>query len=217
MAPGDQIDLYTSIHKALRLALFEITIEAGRIDWADPLEVTNFARRWPPVLALLRAHTAHGDNHVLRLLDRHDAAITEAPADQHRDLNDLLDDLDERLQAVLSAPDTAAGLAFYRDLARFVAACLPHLHFEETEVMPRIRELCGAEEIAAARAAIVAESSPELSAITLEFLLPALDRCSRRMLASQLFETASPPVVATTANGAATEHQPLTGGHYDNA
>ena len=82
------------------------------------------------------------------------------PAQQHRDLDDLLDDLAERFETVLAAPGMASGLELYRDLARFVAAYLTHMHDEETRVMGRIWACCTDEEIAGARQRFMAGMSP---------------------------------------------------------
>jgi hypothetical protein len=119
-------DLFTIIHKGLRLGLFDITVQAGRTDWADPAQVTDLGEHWHGLLTLLRAHGDHEDQHILRLLDPYDPFAAEPTAEQHRDLDDLLDDLDERFEMVLAAPGMASGLDLYRDLARFAAAYLTH-------------------------------------------------------------------------------------------
>ena len=62
-------DLFTIIHKGLRLGLFDITVQAGRTDWADPAQVTDLGERWHGLLTLLRAHGDHENQHILRLLD----------------------------------------------------------------------------------------------------------------------------------------------------
>jgi uncharacterized protein YndB with AHSA1/START domain len=196
-------DLFTHIHKALRLGLFDITAQAGRTDWSDADEIAELQARWRPLLALLRAHTAHEDDHILRILDRHDAAATEPTADQHHDLDDLLDELADQFDSLSPTATPAAGLALYRDLARFVAAYFPHLHDEETRIMARIWELCSDEEIAATRARFMADTTPEILTATLTWMLPALDRPTRRALVGGLAATAPPPVVAMALDIAA--------------
>lgn len=205
-------DLFTHIHKALRLGLFDITAEAGRTDWTDEAEIAELQARWRPLHALLRAHTAHEDNYILRILDRHDAAATEATADQHHDLDDLLDELAEQFDNVTRTPNPTAGLALDRDLARFVAAYLPHLHDEETRIMARIWELCSDEEIADTRARFMADTTPEVLTASLTWMLPALDRPTRRALFGGLAATAPPPVVAMALDVAATA---LRSGDFD--
>ena len=179
-------DLFTIIHKGLRLGLFDITVQAGRTDWADPAQVTELGERWQGLLTLLRAHGDHEDQHILRLLDPHDPLAAEPTAEQHRDLDDLLDDLAERFETVLAAPGVASGLELYRDLARFVAAYLTHMHDEETRVMGRIWACCTDEEIAGARQRFMAGMSPQVRALSLEYTLPALDGPTRMALEASL-------------------------------
>jgi hypothetical protein len=179
-------DLFTSIHKGLRLGLFDITVQAGRTDWADPAQVTELGERWQGLLTLLRAHGDHEDQHILRLLDPHDPLAAEPTAEQHRDLDDLLDDLAERFETVLAAPGMASGLELYRDLARFVAAYLTHMHDEETRVMGRIWACCTDEEIAGARQRFMAGMSPQVQALSIDYTLPALDGPTRMTLEGRL-------------------------------
>jgi hypothetical protein len=188
-------DLFTHIHKALRLGLFDLTVRAGRTDWSQPSEVGDLGARWRPLLALLRAHSEHEDDHILRILDKHDPHSTEAAADQHKDLEDLLENLAERFDAIERDGETAAGLALYRDLARFIAAYLPHLHDEETRIMDRIWACCSDEEIAATRQRFMATITPSIQATTLEYMLPAIDSASRRELIVAIAGTAPPPVL----------------------
>jgi hypothetical protein len=185
-------DLFTTIHKGLRLGLFDITVQAGRTDWADPAQVTELGERWHGLLTLLRAHGDHEDQHILRLLDSHDPLATEPAAEQHRDLDDLLDDLADRFAMVLAAPGTASGLDLYRDLARFAAAYLTHMHDEETHVMGRIWACCTDEEIAGARQRFMAGMSPQVQALSIEYTLPALDGPARTALMAGL--AGAPPV-----------------------
>jgi hypothetical protein len=185
-------DLFTYIHKGLRLGLFDITVQAGRTDWADPAQVTDLGERWHGLLTLLRAHGDHEDRHILRLLDSYDPFATEPTAEQHRDLDDLLDDLANRFEDVLTAPGMAPGLDLYRDLARFVAAYLTHMHDEETRVMGRIWACCTDEEIAGARQRFMADMSPQVQALSIEYILRALDGLTRMALEARLEAAAAP-------------------------
>ena len=188
---AERDDLFTIIHKGLRLGLFEITVQAGRTDWADPAQVSELGERWHGLLTLLRAHGDHEDQHILRLLDSCDPLATEPTSEQHRDLDDLLDDLAERFETVLAAPRLASGLDMYRDLARFVAAYLTHMHDEETRVMGRIWACCTDEEIAGARQRFMAGMSPQVQALSLEYTLPALDGPTRTALEARLKDAAA--------------------------
>lgn len=179
-------DLFTVIHKALRHGLFDVTTRAGATDWDDADDIRMLEEKWRPLLALLQSHARHEDEHIFRLLDGRDGAALDHVSEQHRDLDDLLDHLAGSFDRLVRRPDPAGGLAFYRDLARYVAAYLPHLHEEETVVMARIWEACTDDEIAATRAAFMAEITPEEQSTTMALLLPALDRPTRHALMANL-------------------------------
>lgn len=181
--PNARDDLFTHIHKAIRLGLFEVTAQTGRTDWQDPGQVAEVGGHWHELLEVLRAHTEHEDRYIFALLDGHDPMAVEPAGDAHRDLDDLLDDLAARFEAILARPDRVAGLDLYRDLNRFIAAYLPHLHDEETRIMRRIWECCSDEEIGACRARFMAATTPEVSATSLRLLFSALDRSTRLALA----------------------------------
>jgi Hemerythrin HHE cation binding domain len=185
-------DLFTHIHKGLRLGLFELTVETGRVDWNDAQAVVALGERWQDLYDLLRVHTEHEDNHILRLLDTKDPMAAEPAGDAHRDLDDLLGDLDERFATILADPDATRGLELYRDLNRFVAAYLPHLHDEETRIMARIWDVCSDDEIAACRAAFMADTTPSVTATSLRYLLPAIDQPTRLALAQNIAAAPEP-------------------------
>ena len=192
-------DLFTHIHKAIRLGLFEVTTQTGRTDWEDPGEVAELGGRWRDLLELLRAHTEHEDRYIFALLDGHDPMAVEPAGDAHRDLDDLLDDLAARFEAILARPDRVAGLDLYRDLNRFIAAYLPHLHDEETRIMRRIWETCTDEEIGTCRARFMAETPPAVTATSLRYLLSAIDQPTRLALAGTMAGAPEPVVAGVVA------------------
>jgi hypothetical protein len=175
-------DLFTSIHKALRKGLFDITVRAGATDWTDPADVAEFRAQWLPLLDLLRSHSRHEDTHFMPLVNGRGPAVTAAIGEQHDDLDDLLEELAGRIEAACAARAPDTGLEVYRDLARYVAGYLTHLHYEETVVMPAIWAACTDEQIAAARAALMADIGPDEGAYTMQLLLPALDPGTRAQL-----------------------------------
>ena len=141
---------------------------------------------WRPLHDLLQSHTRHEDDHILRLLDGRGPSSAARAGDEHRDLDDLLDELTATVDRAVQHPDPTTGRAAYRDLCRFIAAYLPHLHAEETEVMPRIWELCSDEEIGATRAAFMAEIGDAEREYTIGLLLPSIDGPTRDRMMSAL-------------------------------
>lgn len=175
-------DLFTHIHKALRKGLFDVTVRAGATDWDDPVDVAALRAQWRPLRTLLDGHTAHEDTHVFRVLDGHDTTVLDAVEADHERLDAALAALDVAMERAVTVPDPVTGLEAYRRLALFVAAYLPHIHAEETTVMASIWAQCTDEEIAVARAGLMAEISPQDRALSLELMLGAVDPATRRAL-----------------------------------
>jgi hypothetical protein len=190
-------DLFTPIHKALRKGLFDVSIQTGSTDWTDPADVERLAACWRPLRQLLHSHAHHEDHHIFRVLDAHDDSVLAEVEADHDALDRQLADLDASLEAAFAAPEPLAGLDVYRQLALFVAAYLPHIHREETEVMASIWRQCTDEEIAAARAGFMAEITPEDRTLTLELMLPAVDPATRAAIVGGVVATAPSPVADT--------------------
>jgi hypothetical protein len=188
-------DLFTNIHKAIRAGLFDLITTAGSTDWTDAAAVAAFDTDWRRLRALLAAHTEHEDRHILRILDGHDRGATDPAEAQHRRLDGWLRDLTDWIEAIVADPDPLRGLALYRELAMFCADYLTHIHEEETTIMSRVWELCTDEEIAATRAAFMAETTPDILDTSLRLMLPAIDPGARADLVAGLAATAPPPVL----------------------
>jgi hypothetical protein len=175
-------DLFTNIHKAIRAGLFELITTAGATDWNDPSQLDVFEEKWQRMHQLLDAHTRHEDECILRILDSSDPASTRAAAEQHRSLDMWLDEIANWVGAIVADPDSVRGLALYRELALFCADYLTHIHDEETLVMYRVWELCTDEDIAATRAAFMADTDPAVLDTSLRLLLPSIDPPARTAL-----------------------------------
>ena len=176
--PQQRVDLFTHIHKGLRKGLFELGVQAGSCDWTDRDNVDAVAVTWAPLAEFLRCHTTHEDEFIFRLLND----PTLVPHDDHRDLDDLLADLDERLAALQIEAGQDAGLRWYRDLMRYTAATLQHLHVEETVVLPALWHACTDEELAACRAAFLAGTPASVMTTTLRLLQGAVEPAVARVM-----------------------------------
>jgi hypothetical protein len=187
-------DLLVLIHKALRNGLFEVTRQAGATDWADPVEVDALRRRWDAISGLIRAHAGHEDHHIFALLETKQPGVIELLGIGHDRVEAELDDVAARFAAAFAAPDPGRGRDAYLALSRFVATALAHFADEEPEVMERIWATCTDEEIAACRAAFMAEISPNESLATAELMFPATTPNERAAVIGKVRAAAPPPV-----------------------
>ena len=174
-----RVDLFTDIHKGLRKGLFDLSVQAGTTDWDDPHMVNALGNEWTSMVELLRCHTTHENDYIFSLLP---ATSDIAPNDDHRDLDDLLDDLDTRWTQLRRRPDTHAALAWYRDLNRYIALTLEHLHLEETVVLPALWSARTDDELTDCRTAFIAETPPAVLATTMSLLRGALPPATQRAM-----------------------------------
>lgn len=176
-----RVDLFTDIHKALRKGLFDFSVAAGATDWDVAESVAMLASRWQPLVALLRSHTDHENNYIFRLLDG-TAGAAAIPEDDHRDLDDLLDELDDQFAVLRNTPDATATLTWYRNLNRYIALTLEHLHVEETTVMPALWSERADPELADCRTTFLAATPPDVLHTTITLFRSALSPASQHAI-----------------------------------
>ena len=176
--PQQRVDLFTHIHKGLRKGLFDLGVQAGTCDWTNPDDVDALSAAWVALAEFLRAHTGHEEEFIFPLV----ADQQGAPQEDHRDLDDLLDDLDARLSRLQVHPDPEDGLRWYRDYMRYLAATLTHLHIEETVVLPALWQTCSDEQLAGCRAAFLAASPTSVVETTMRLLRGAVEPAVQQAL-----------------------------------
>lgn len=187
-------DLLTGIHKALRLGLLRGTVQLGATDWANRADREAAAAEWRHLCDLLRSHSSHEERHILPLLEsKRPSALAGIHAD-HEELDESLDQLDDAIADASASGDTRAGQQAYALAARFTGRYLEHLNEEDRTVMPSIWAACSDEEIAACRAAFMAEIPPGEAAYTQELMLPALSTAERVAVLRGARQHLPPPV-----------------------
>jgi hypothetical protein len=159
-------DLLTGIHKALRLGLLRVTVQLGAADWADPGDRDAAGAEWQRLSGLLRSHASHEDRHIFALVEAKRPGSLAALHADHEELDLLQDQLDHAVQEAARGTAAGAGPRAYARAAAFTGRYLAHLDAEDRTVMPGIWEACSDEEIAACRAAFMAEIGPEEAAYT---------------------------------------------------
>ena len=172
-------DLLTGIHKALRLGLLRVTVQLGAADWADRDDREAAGAEWQRLSGLLRSHASHEDRHIFALLEAKRPGTLAALHADHEELDPLQDQLDHAVQEAARGTGAGAGPRAYAQAAAFTGRYLAHLDAEDRTVMPGIWETCSDDEIAACRAAFMAEIGQEEAAYTQGLVLPALSTPER--------------------------------------
>jgi iron-sulfur cluster repair protein YtfE (RIC family) len=141
----NRLDVYTAVHKMQRARLFELTVEAGKTDPADPVAAARLAAAVDALADELVAHGEHEERFIHPVLRVRAPGLADALEVAHVDLDARLDELRHA-----SATQAAAGddpNLLYRVLAGFTAAYLEHLAVEEGQALPALWQGCGDDEL----------------------------------------------------------------------
>lgn len=172
------VDLYRDIHKGIRTLLFAATERAGRTDPSDPAQRAALAADVTRLAFVLDSHAEHEDAAILPALEIHLPDLAAAIVGTHATL--------EPRVAALAAAATAfssvhagdarrAGHELYLALASFTGDYLAHQDDEERVVMPALEAAVGVEAVLAIHEAIVSSIPPDEMAMSLGFMLPAMN------------------------------------------
>jgi hypothetical protein len=185
-------DYFTVIHKALRRELFGVTTEAAALDWVDEAAVRPFVARWQALVELLHLHSQHEDRHFFALAEKKAPGAVAPLSEQHEILGRALDGVND---AVESAVKGVEPHTVHRRIALFTGAYMPHLDTEERQVMPLLWATCSDAELAETRAGFMADTPPDIAALTMRLMLPAASPAERAGIVGRVRATAPPPMV----------------------
>ncbi len=174
-------DLYRDIHKGIRIALFDLTAHAGRLDPADNCGVLALECEVRDVARLLTEHAAHEDDHLD--LVRFMPEIAERVAADHEALESRIGWFVKLAGGLIGADGSDRRFAvheLYLELASFAAAYLTHQDMEERIIMPALQERLPIEKIVSIHESVIASMAPDELTRGLVAIFPAInveDRC----------------------------------------
>jgi hypothetical protein len=192
-----RIDLYTSIHKALRSFMADTLGAIGRMDIEDSGEREVTMAQLHSLLHLLEHHAQIEDDFIhVAMQARRPGSAREGAAEHERQRRSIAalrrqaDDV-ERLAGEARA---AAAQALYRHLSLFVAENLAHMHQEETAHNAVLWEVFSDDELARIHDRIVASIDPREMAQIVRWMAPSLTPVERAALFGGLQANAPPAV-----------------------
>jgi len=171
-------DLYRDVHKAIRVELFALTTEAGRVDPSDPVARTAVADHVRSVADWLESHAHHEDTAIDPELRRLMPDLAEAVQHDHASFDARTASLIDQAEDAAAATGSDArrlGHRLYLELASFTSAYLAHQDVEERLIMPCLEASLGVPRILEIHHAILASLSPEEMGAALALMIPAIN------------------------------------------
>jgi hypothetical protein len=130
-----RMDLYVTIHKAIRAFMADTLLAVGRMDSGDDLELAQVTERVLGLLDFMLHHVNKENTFVHPAIEARASGASAAIANDHVDHEKHIAHLASAvasLRACAAGQRAASALFLYRELSGFVAENLEHMLVEET-------------------------------------------------------------------------------------
>jgi len=190
-----RMDLYVSIHKALRHFMTDTLTRVGRIDVADRADRDEALAQLEALLGLCLGHLRHENEFVHTAIEARQPAGSQRIADEHVEHAESIAALQEEAAALRAASGADAArlaLRLYRHLALFVAENFQHMHFEETVHNALLWQHYSDAELAVLHGRLMASIAPKEHLLVSRWMLPASTPAERALVAGAAKEEMPP-------------------------
>lgn len=190
-------NIYANIHKALRAAMSEALVGVGRLDADDDIQVAAVLEQVRALHSFLAVHLDHENRFLHTAMEARQPGSSGDTAREHAEHECALRSLQRAVEAVANSPAparAAAVLQLYRQLALLVAENIEHMNLEETQNHAVLCANYTDAEVRAIEVALVAALSPESAAMSLRWMIPAVNHAERVALFHGIQESAPTPV-----------------------
>ncbi len=170
-------DLYLTVHKGLRAALFAACTAVGRTDWRDHHAATATRDQLRHLFGLLTEHAEHEDEVILPELESLAAELHADLHAQHVRIEGLQTELARLLDRLAGASDAereSLGRRIHGRIGCLVAEHLLHMAREETDANRVLWAHRTDAELQALEGRIVGSIPPPRLVDWLEVMLPAM-------------------------------------------
>ncbi len=145
-------ELYTPIHKGIRGRLYQITIDAGKLDYTDDKALRGFNSELAPIISFIRLHHTLEEKFYHPLLSNEVPGSTAKLEEDHRLVEVMLTQLKAHYEGLVAKTGSfekqaRVGREFYLAFNRFIAFFLEHINFEEEVIERELWDICPAMDI----------------------------------------------------------------------
>ena len=194
-----RMDMYATIHKALRAFMADTLLGLGRMDVEDDLEFAETCNRVMQLLDLCRSHLRHENNFVHAAMEVRRPGSSQAITGEHVEHEQAISALADGVNNLIACAKPArpaATQALYRQLALFVAHNFEHMHEEETAHNRVLWECYTDAELAGVHDALVASIPPHEMMLVARWMVPFMSPAERTAMLSGMQQHAPAPVLA---------------------
>lgn len=186
-------DLYRDIHKAVRVELFDVVADTGRMDPSDRNARADVAEKVQALVTLLRQHAEHEDGAINAVLEQVDPELVARIVAEHAVIEAAMDTLLDLTAAMVDTSADGARAAaheLYLELAAFTGDYLAHQDVEERIVGPALDRALGFERLLGVHGEILSNIPPQELSSSLALMFPAMNVDDRTELLGGMKATA---------------------------
>ena len=195
---GARVDLYATIHEALRQAMSHSMGRVGSTDFDDEEQRRITLDGVDGLLGLLRGHLRHENEFVHAAIElRRPGAAGQTAADHEQHLESIanLEDESRALRHARSGQRTLLAARLYRHLALFIAENLEHMNFEETHNNATLWSLFSDAELIGMHERLVASIAPQEMAVVTRWMAAGLNDAELAAVFGNMQAKAPPPAL----------------------
>jgi hemerythrin-like domain-containing protein len=174
-----KVDLFTQVHKALRLTMYETGRDLQRLDCSNSALVKKIIAEIKQLLSMMNVHGNHEDNLVFINIERHtqNGKIKDLYK-QHYVLNGVADSINDLLDNIERTwePEKTKELCLELNSLynEYLGLQIKHLNDEEKYILPLTFEFLNDKELAEIRVQIQKSYSEEEYRIWIAWFIKAL-------------------------------------------
>lgn len=190
---------YDVPHKGLRNALSQMSLLAGKTNYANPQEIGQLYQLGKDVFRILSIHANDENEVTLAELEKHCPGCSQHDLDDHEHIHLAQAKLEKMLAEIhndsLSGTDTTEdGAEFYLSFSEFHGEYLEHMAEEERVTQPLLWNYFTDEELAGHRGKIMAINPPQTLLTWFRFVIPAQSHKERVGLLTGFKKMAAPAI-----------------------
>jgi hemerythrin-like domain-containing protein len=174
-----RVDLFTTVHKALRSLIYHLSSMLQTADFTDEQATKASLAALDHFLELLHEHAMHEDRTVFAETHKFEPELVDELEAEHKEIDKHLEQVHKASAQVLAATSRedriAAGDTLNRAVNNFIAFYLTHLTHEEATVLPATWKHFTDEQLVAMRIDVQRNTTPGRFAEWMRWMFPAMN------------------------------------------
>lgn len=174
-----RVDLFSTVHKALRAVIYHLSTMLQTTDFGDEKIANETLANLEHFFELLHEHAAYEDTTIFAAMRRFDNEMVDKLEGEHKAIPGLSAAVEADIAKVRGAktPEEriAAGDALNRSVNDFIAFYLTHLMHEERSILPASWKYFTDEELVGMRIEVQKRATPQRYGEWMRWMFPAMN------------------------------------------